>query len=43
MLITAAVLDDVPAELAAHIVHIEAGRILPEPEVVQAEGGLSHD
>ncbi len=43
VLITAAVLDDVPAELAAHIVHIEAGRILPEPEVVQAEGGLSHD
>ncbi|AWB85189.1 DNA replication/repair protein RecF [Mycetocola zhujimingii] len=33
VLITAAVLDDVPAELAAHTVHIEAGRILDSSAV----------
>jgi DNA replication and repair protein RecF len=30
VLITAAVLDDVPAELAGHIVHIRAGRVVEE-------------
>lgn len=37
VLITAAVLDDVPAELAAHTVHIEAGRILDSPVVGATE------
>jgi DNA replication and repair protein RecF len=32
VLITAAVLGDVPEALAAHTVHIEAGRILPAPD-----------
>lgn len=31
VLVTAAVLEDVPAPLTARIVHIEAGRIVPEP------------
>jgi DNA replication and repair protein RecF len=32
VLITAAVLDDVPEELTAHTVHISAGRILETAE-----------
>lgn len=45
VLITAAVLDDVPAALAAHIVHIDGGRIVPEPDdvAVPAGGTGNHD
>ena len=31
VLVTAAVLEDVPAPLAGRVVHIEAGRIVEEP------------
>ncbi|HEV7740991.1 MAG TPA: DNA replication and repair protein RecF, partial [Pseudolysinimonas sp.] len=33
VLITAAVFDDIPAELAGHTVHIRAGRVLDEGEL----------
>lgn len=43
VLITAAVLEDVPAALAAHTVRIEAGQILPAAEAVPVESGARHD
>lgn len=42
VLVTAAVLEDVPAPLTARIVHIESGRIVEEPGPSGAEGA-SHD
>jgi DNA replication and repair protein RecF len=41
VLITAAVLDDVPNSLAAHTVHIEAGRILPSPDPAATKDEVS--
>lgn len=41
VLITAAVFDDVPAELAAHTVRIEAGRIVESDAVVVPEAPLT--
>jgi DNA replication and repair protein RecF len=44
VLVTAAVLDDVPDALRAHTVHIRAGRVVESDSAVpRTEHGVEHD
>ncbi|MCX7522754.1 DNA replication/repair protein RecF [Microbacterium sp. STN6] len=43
VLITAAVFDDVPEQLRAHTVHIEAGRVIEARRVIEAGGAVGDE